>query len=66
MTYNVIRTTIIRHTWSGKKRTVVLSVKLPQSSGLRGRIVPVLYANSRLSGWHLDRLLENPLVVHYP
>ena len=26
--------------------------------------MPVLCANSRLTGWHLDRLLESSLVVH--
>ena len=63
MTQNVIIMVVIRHTWSGIKRTFVPSVKRQPYSVRNWRIVPVLFANSRLSGWHLDRLLENSLVV---
>jgi hypothetical protein len=59
MTDNVIISTIIRHIWSGTILTYVKTVKRQLSSGQNWRIVPVLYANSRITGWHLDRLLED-------
>jgi hypothetical protein len=59
MTDNVIISTIIRHTWSGTILTYVKTVKRQPYSERNWRIVPVLYAISRITGWRLDRLLED-------
>jgi hypothetical protein len=59
MTDNVIILPLYDIIWSGTILTYVKSVKRQLSSGQNWRIVPVLYANSRITGWHLDRLLED-------